>query len=456
MATEHEPVRPVDAPATRAALGAVALRDAIATGLVTSEQAVTDCLARVREVDASVEAWAFLNPEYALEQARALDDYRQQGRPLGPLHGVPVAIKDIIDVRGMPTGDGTVLHEGRIPRQDAALIRRLRADGAIVLGKTVTTELATYAAGKTRNPHNPAHTPGGSSSGSAAAVAAYMAPLAVGTQTNGSVIRPSAYCGVYGFKPTYGLIPRTGVLRQSRPLDQVGVMARSIEDVALIAESLVGYDEDDPATQLLARPPLLQTSRQEAPLTPRLAFVKAPAWDRAAPDTRDAFAELVEHLGAAVTEVELPATFLQAADWLKTIMEADLARSFAQEYDEGRDKLSASLRGQIERGREVRAVDYLNCVDRVPLLNRVLDEVFGEYHAILTPATLGTAPRFEEGTGDPIYCTLWTLCGTPALTLPLLQGDNGLPLGVQLVGQRMDDARLLRTARWLENSVKAA
>ncbi|HSO06225.1 MAG TPA: amidase [Pelomicrobium sp.] len=446
----------MDAPATRAALGAVALRDAIATGLVSTEQAVTDCLERIRDVDASVEAWAFLGPEHVLEQARALDEHRRQGRPLGRLHGVPVAIKDIIDVRGMPTGDGTVLHEGRIPRQDAALIRRLRADGAIVLGKTVTTELATYAPGKTRNPHNPAHTPGGSSSGSAAAVASYMAPLAVGTQTNGSVIRPAAYCGVYGYKPTFGMIPRSGVLRQSRPLDQVGVMGRSIEDIALIAETLTGYDEDDPATQLTARPPLLETSRQEVPLEPRFAFIKAPAWDRTSPDTQEAFAELVEHLGGSVTEVELPATFLQAVAWHKTIMEADLARSFAQEYDEGRDKLSASLRGQIERGREVRAVDYLNCVDRIPLLNRVLDEIFGEYHAILTPATLGTAPRFEEGTGDPIYCTLWTLCGTPALTLPLLQGENGMPLGVQLVGQRMDDARLLRTARWLEKSVRSA
>ncbi|MFZ5557628.1 MAG: amidase [Pseudomonadota bacterium] len=447
---------PTDAPSSHAALGAVQAQDAIARGLISSEQLVQACLERIREVDASVEAWAFLDPEFALEQAREADRARQEGRTLGPLHGVPVAIKDIIDVRSMPTEDGTVLHAGRRPLRDAALVTQLRADGAIILGKTVTTELATYAPGKTRNPHNPAHSPGGSSSGSAAAVASYMAPLAIGTQTNGSVIRPAAYCGVYGFKPTFGLIPRTGILRQSRPLDQVGVLARSLEDVALLAESLVGFHEDDPSTQPSARPALLKTARQDVPLRPRLAFVRTAAWGHAADDTREAFAELVEHLGDCVVEITLPEPFDSAVAWHKTIMETDLARSFAQEYNEGKDQLSASLRGQIERGRQVLAVDYLNCVDRIPLLNGLLDAIFDEYHAILTPATTGTAPRFEDGTGDPVFCTPWTLCGVPALTLPLLQGENGLPLGVQLVGPRMDDARLLRTARWLDASVRSA
>ena len=437
------------------ALNAVDAAAAIRDGLISSEDLVTACLARVREVDERIQAWAFLDPELALAWARQADADRKEGKPLGPLHGVPVALKDIIDTYDMPCEDGTVLHAGRRPTHDATVVERLRAAGAVILGKTVTTELATYAAGKTRNPHHPEHSPGGSSSGSAAAVAACMVPLALGTQTNASVIRPAAYCGVYGFKPTFGRIPRFGILKQSRPLDQVGVMARSIDDLALLAETLIGYDRGDPDTRIETHPRLLELSRQEPPLEPMLAFVKTPAWERADAETRDAFAELVEQLGDRVKEVELPEPFARAYDWLRLIMEADLARSFELEYDRGVDKLSDSLRGQIERGRAVSAVDYNNAVERIPFLNVLLDEIFDKYHALITPATTGTAPRFEEGTGDPVFCTLWTLCGTPAVTLPLMQGGNGLPLGVQLVGPRGDDARLLRTARWLERRLNA-
>jgi len=213
---------------------------AIREGVLSSEQLTEACLARVREVDAKVQAWACLDPEYALAQARARDADHRAGRSAGPLHGVPVGIKDIMDTADMPTEDGTVLHAGRTPAHDATVIAMLRAAGAVIMGKTVTTELATYTPGKTRNPHNPEHTPGGSSSGSAAAVAAGMVPLALGSQTNGSVIRPAAFCGVYGFKPTHGLIPRGGILKLSRTLDHVGVFARTLGDVALAAEQLTG------------------------------------------------------------------------------------------------------------------------------------------------------------------------------------------------------------------------
>ncbi|HET9736241.1 MAG TPA: amidase [Burkholderiales bacterium] len=426
---------------------------AIRDGAITSEQLVQACLARVGEVEDKVQAWQHLDPEHALAQARARDQDRREGRPVGPLHGVPVGIKDIIDTADMPTEDGTVLHAGRQPVRDAAVVSLLRAAGAVIMGKTVTTECATYAPGKTRNPHNPAHTPGGSSSGSAAAVAAGMVPLALGSQTNGSVIRPAAFCGVYGFKPTHGLIPRTGVMKLSRALDHVGVFARSLEDVALACEQLAGHDEGDPDTRPRARPPFLQTVQQEPPLPPLIAFVRGPVWERAAADTREAFEELVAALGDRVEEVELPASAVNALAWHQTLMEAEMAANLDLEWEKGRDRLSESLRKQLARGRETSALEYQKALARIPMLNDAFGEIYARYSAILTPAAAGTAPLGLEATGDPAFCTLWTLCGMPAVTLPLMHGANGLPLGAQLVGPRGDDARLLCNARWLAAQV---
>ncbi len=429
-------------------LAAVDAARAIRDGAISSEELVAACLASVRDTDDAVQAWAFLDPDHALAQARMLDLARKEGRPLGPLHGVPVGVKDIIDTTDMPTEDGTVLHAGRIPDGDATVVASLRAAGAVVLGKTVTTELATYAPGKTCNPHNPEHTPGGSSSGSAAAVAAGMVPLAIGTQTNGSVIRPAAYCGVYGFKPTHGLIPRTGILRQSRTLDQVGVFARTIEDAALACEQLVGFDERDPDTKPRARMPFVRVAEEAPPLPPLLAFVKGSVWDQTEEETRGAFDELVEHLGDRVEEITLPENTRDALDWHRTIMEAEMAANYAAEYEKGRDRLSESLRGQLERGREISALEYQAALARIPRLIDGFGQLFDRYDAILTPAAAGTAPRGLQSTGSPVFCTLWTLCGMPAISLPLMRGANGLPMGVQLVGPRYGDARLLRTARW--------
>ncbi len=246
----------------------------------------------------------------------------------------------------------------------------LRAAGAVILGKTVTTEFATYAAGKTRNPHNPEHTPGGSSSGSAAAVAVGMVPVALGSQTNGSVIRPASFCGVYGFKPTHGLFPRGGVLKLSRTLDHVGVFARSIEDVALVAEQLVGHDPRDPDTRVRARIPFVATAAEDPPLTPVLAFVKGPAWDRAEEETKEAFAELVAALGDHVFEVDTPDSARLALDWHRTIMEAEMAANLDREWEKGRDRLSESLRAQLARGREITALDYQLARARIPLHQR--------------------------------------------------------------------------------------
>src|SRR5919197_11082 len=243
----------------------------IRDGVISSQELVDACLKRVREVDSQVQAWAFLDPDHALAQARAADEFRLSGRPIGALHGVPVGIKDIIDTADMPTENGSVLHAGRTPSRDATVVSMLRAAGAVIMGKTVTTEFATRTPGKTRNPHDPAHTPGGSSSGSAAAVAAGMVPLALGSQTTGSTIRPASYCGVYGFKPTHGLIPRTGMFQLSRTLDHVGLFARAIEDIALLAGTLTGYDESDPDTRPRARIPFAGGAAEEPPLPPMFA-----------------------------------------------------------------------------------------------------------------------------------------------------------------------------------------
>ncbi len=430
-------------------LSAVEAAEAIRAGRITSEALVSACLDRIAALEEGIGAWAHLDPAHALNQARAADLARREGKALGPLHGVPVGVKDIFDTKDMPTEDGTVLHAGRRPAEDATAVAQLREAGAILLGKTVTTELAVYSPGKTRNPHDTKRTPGGSSSGSAAAVAAFMAPLAIGTQSNGSVIRPASYCGVYGYKPSHGLISRHQVLQQSRPLDQVGVFARTVEDAALIAEQMMAFDDRDPDMRLQARPALFKTVAEEPPIDPRLAFVKTPAWDQADGDTKEAFAELVAHLGETAVEFKLPERFHEAVGLHRTIMEADLARSFEQEYAGGKDRLSPILREMIERGQKVLAVEYNRALGQIPVFNRALDKIFEWHNGILTPATTGEAPVGLESTGSPIFCTLWTLCGMPAITLPMMQGAHGMPIGVQLVGARGDDARLLRTARWL-------
>jgi Asp-tRNA(Asn)/Glu-tRNA(Gln) amidotransferase A subunit family amidase len=421
----------------------------IREGRISSAELVADCLKRIDEVDSKVQAWAFLDRDYAMQQAEAADLHRKQGKALGPLHGVPIGIKDIFDTGDMPTELGSPLWAGRTPRRDAAIVARLRAAGAVIMGKTVTTEYAYRHPGKTTNPHDARRTPGGSSSGSAAAVAAHMVPGAVGSQTNGSVIRPAAFCGVVGFKPTHGLIPRSGGLLLSRTLDHVGVFARAVVDVALLAETLAGVDEEDPDTRPVARPPLAVVAASEPPLPPRLAFVRSPVWEHAEPVTREAFGELVEALGEAVAEVELDARFARVVEMHRTIMEVEMAHNLQRDYEKGGDRLSAGLRMLIERGRGHPAVDYTAAVASIRSLNGALDPVFDEFDAIMTPAAPGEAPHGLETTGDPIFCTLWTYLGTPAVTLPLLRSAAGMPLGVQLVGRRDGDARLLRTARRL-------
>jgi Asp-tRNA(Asn)/Glu-tRNA(Gln) amidotransferase A subunit family amidase len=432
------------------ALTAIEAAEKIAGGEISAEEYTRACLDRIAAVDDQVHAFAHLDPKEALSQARVLDEHRRNGHALGALHGIPVAIKDIFDTADYRTECGSPLLEGRQPRRDAAVVSRLRAAGAVIIGKTVSTEFAYFHPGPTRNPRDLERTPGGSSSGSAAAVAAGMAPLAIGSQTNGSMIRPASYCGVYGVKPTHGLISRARSLTLSRALDHVGVFARSLADSAFLLETLAGYDADDPDTRPLAAPAFLDTMASEPPLPPQFAFVRTPIWDKTEPDTRAAFEALAEELGEAATPVDLPPSFADAWQDHRVIMAADMAHNLSGIIARGPDKASLQLRDFVAEGHAISAVRYLAARDAAPRYAAGFDPIFERYDAILTPATTGVAP-IGTATGNPAFCSLWTLTGLPAVTLPLLTGEGGMPLGVQLVGPAGDDGRLLRTANWLIN-----
>lgn len=434
-------------------LNATEAREALQQGLISAVEMVQASFERIDEIEESIGAWAHLDRELALEQARQADDFRQRGLPVGPLHGLPVGIKDIIDTGDYPTERGSVLFQGRTPANDATLVSLLKQAGAIILGKTVTTEMAVFSPGKTRNPHNIEHTPGGSSSGSAAAVAAGMVPLSVGTQTNGSVIRPAAFCGVYGFKPSFARISRHGVLLQSRPLDTIGVFARSLEDLALIADVLMCYDSRDRDMKPVAAPQLARVMSESVPLDPHFAFVRSPMWDQVEDSSKDGFRELIdsanENNQETIHVVDLPEQFNDIYRDHQNIMEADLALNFAKEYRNGKSQLSNVLCEMIERGQKVLATEYNSALGRVSDYSEYLEQVFDEYDAILTPSTLGPAPIGLEKTGSPVMNTIWTLCGNPAINLPLLQSPDGMPVGVQIVAGKGDDARLFRNSRWL-------
>lgn len=450
MAVEH--ARPSRNPASPVAgLGALELRDRIAAGAISALELTEACIARIEARDAEIRAWAWFDPDFARAQARQLDAHRASGRPIGPLHGLPVGVKDVIDTARIPTRNGCAVDAGRVPAQDAFVIERLRQAGAVILGKTVSTELAFMEPSDTRNPHNPEHTPGGSSSGSAAAVADGMVPLALGTQTGGSVIRPASFCGVTGFKPSFGAIPRRGVLSQAQSLDTVGVFASDPAGAALLAEVLYGYEPSDPATTPAPPPRLLETALSVPPFAPVFALVQPPGWEEAEPQTRAAFDELAEALGEQVFRVSLPDAFGEAAAQRRCINLAEMSRNFHRYGRDGGKLLGEQTRAALTEGNGIPARDYLAALDWRQVLNAGLGAIFERCDAILCPAAPGPAPRGLGSTGDPIFNGLWTFCGTPAVTVPILTAKNGLPMGAQLVGARGDDARLLRAARWLHD-----
>lgn len=428
----------------------IQVRDYLDAGKASVSDFYGRLLSYVQEGDQAIHAFVNFDPKVANLRAESLEHERALGRPVGEIFGMPIGIKDIIDTVDFPTEFGSVIHEGRYAISNATLVQRLKEAGAIIVGKTSTTEFASMFPTATCNPHNLACTPGGSSSGSAAAVAAGFVPVAIGSQTNGSVIRPASFCGVYGYKPSSGVIPRSGVLEQSPSLDQIGLFARSLEDIALVTEIMSGDDGFDEATKGRAPIRLLRVCQSEPPVQPKFCFFKTPWWAKVEPEAQEAYLAMLEHLGPQVaTSLEMPLVVENAVQWQKTVHMAELAFSMQKEFRNHPDQLSDMIKAQIEYGMSISVMDYMAAKERMAHVNNAFDEYFEHFDAILTPAALGGAPKGLSSTGDPIMQTIWTFAGLPALNLPLLKLSNGLPLGVQAIGSYQNDGRLLRSARWL-------
>jgi amidase len=412
----------------------------IAAGEMTCEAVTRDCIERIIAREPVVKAWVKFNPELALAQAHALD--REPRR--GALHGVPIGIKDVIDTFDMPTEMGSPIYRGHRPTADAACVALLRRAGAVILGKTATCELAGMAPAATTNPHNPAHTPGGSSSGSAAAVADVMVPAALGTQTGGSVLRPSSFCGVFGYKPTYNTFNKAGLKPAAESIDTIGWIARSIEDIALLT-AVLGMDEPQPLRSISA--------------APRIGLCRTELWDAAQPETKSAVenaAAALSKAGAVVRDVDLPGEFTGLPALARgTINHFERAACMAFEWDNHRGALSPQMRRYIENGLKTSRVDYVAAWRRVEQCRTLLLKVFDGIDVLLTPCVPGEAPKGLASTGDPSMQAMWTALHTPTMTLPTHRGPNNLPVGIQLVAQRYGDDRLFACARWIWDRIGA-
>lgn len=399
------------------------------------------CLERIVADEGSLCAWEHVDPEAVLAEARARDASTQdKGAPVGALHGVPVGVKDVIDVAGLPTGNGSPVHAGNRPSTDATAVARLRAAGAVVLGKTVTTEFALFNPAATRNPHDPERTPGGSSSGSAAAVAASMVPIALGTQTAGSIVRPASFCGVVGAKPSFSLVPTTGVLVSAPSLDTVGVFTRTVDDAGLALGVLAG----DPGG---FAPP--------AAAPPRLGFWRSAHWEAIEPACRAVVEEAVAHLAEVtdVVEVTLPEAFDALADAQSTIMAVEVLRSMRSTLDQHAELLSGPLREYLAQA-ETRLDAYDEALASAARARAMLPQALDGLDALLTPSVLGEAPQIDT-TGDPLLCRTWTLLGAPSVAVPGLLGPSGCPLGIQLVAPAGGDAALLGAGRFVAEQFAA-
>lgn len=423
----------------------------LAAGDVSAEELMRACLDHVAAREETVQAWAFLDPEIALANARAADARRKAGVALGPLHGLPVGIKDIIETADMPTENGSDLFRGQHTGRDAACVAMLRNAGAVIMGKTVTTELANTCPSKTRNPHNPEHTPGGSSAGSGAAVADFHVPLALGTQTAGSVIRPGSFNGIHALKPTVGRIPRDGVLMQSHTLDTVGVFGRSVEDLALITDSLSDFGASNLSRYGARHPDLLSAMNQEAP-APRFAFLETPAWPEADAGAREAIESVAAGLGAQCVRESLPSPFDRIIDFHGAVGAGEILAYYGHHAEASPDKVSDLLKARLAESRQFDAGDYVAALLAREPLNEALSALLDTYDAVLCLPAPGPAPHGLGSTGSPRFNGLWTYLGVPCVNLPRLSVD-GLPLGVQLVGKPGEDGKLLRTARWLDREL---
>ena len=409
---------------------------------ITAEDLVRACLARIDEREPAIQAWSHLAPDAALAQARELD----RGAVRGPLHGLPIGVKDLFDTVDMPTGYGSPIYAGHQPAADAAVVAQCRAGGAIVLGKTVTTEFATFHPGKTHNPHRLGHTPGGSSSGSAAAVADCMVPLAFGTQTAASVIRPAAFCGIVGFKPSYGSSSRAGIKNLSATLDTVGVFARSVADAALFAEVVTG-DARLALPQVL--PPMSAL---------RIGLCRTFEWRHADADSIAALeqgGQLLSVAGADVADYELPGLLACAMQLQVDIMAYEAASNLAAERLQHPQLLSANLVSLLNAGLAINAAQHQANLAAAGQARVAIDQCFADHDVLIAPSTIGVAPAGIARSGDPIFSRMWTLLGLPCIHLPFATGADGLPVGLQVVGRFQHDARLLQAASVIHSALLA-
>ena len=435
-------------------LSAYELSLKLKSGEISSIDLCKSYIDRIKKFEKDVRAWQFFDEKLLLEKAEEADDYRKSGKPLGPLHGMPIAIKDIIGTYDMPTECGTVFRKKKSSTQDSEIVNLLKNAGAIVMGKTVTCELAYIHPSKTRNPHDYSRTPGGSSSGSAAVVASYMSHLSIGSQTGGSVIRPASYCGVVGYKPSYGLISRSGVLKVSDKLDTIGVFGRSVKDVALLAKSLIRKDLYDTSTIYFSSDRMLDVCEEKLEFDPKFIFYKTKNWKNINKKSQEAFEFLIKSFKKNIEIYDEPSYFKEIPKYHQIIHEVDMANNFQVYYDKDKSKLSKEMNDAISRGLKYSAKDYSDAIDFMKQSYESYKEVFEDYYGILTPSSNGVADKGLGSTGSADFQKIWTYLGLPAISLPLLTGENDLPLGLQLVGNKFDDLRFLGTAKWLEDNCK--
>ena len=417
---------------------------------LTSVELCERYIERVEKFEKDVKAWAHFDKKLLLEKAAEADEYRRSGKPTGPLHGIPVAVKDIVGTVDMPTECGTVIRKGKSYSQNAEIIDLLLAAGAIVMGKTATAELAYLGPPKTTNPHDHSRTPGGSSSGSAAAVASFMAPLSIGSQTGGSVIRPASYCGVVGYKPTYGLISRNGVLKTSEKLDHIGLFGKTVEDVALLAKVLIKKDKFDTATVYYSADGILEETKKGPLFEPKFIFYKTDHWKNIEKKSREAFEYFIKSFKKNIEIFDTPSYFKDIHKYHQIIYETDLANNFGLYYKKYKKKLSKSMQDAIVKGNKHSAKEYAEAIDFMKRSYESYEEVFEDYHGVLSPSSPGVAPKSLKSTGSAEFNKVWSYLGTPCISLPLLQGEGKMPLGVQLIGAKYDDHRFLGVANWLE------